>query len=365
MAVEVISLANGVLKNMFWTKMLYVAAILMVLGLAGGVGVVAWSPMGILGDEPKNEPVQKAPPRAQVAADPKPEDKGKTPEVPVVQVVEEPTVREDFTGRTEALSSIQLRSRVTGYLVKVNAKDGAEVKKGDVLFEIDPRLYQAELDKVDAVLAQSAARLERARADYERAKTLHSKNAISQEEIAKIAGDYADAEAGVRVARASREIASLNLSFTKVTAPMSGILGRRLFDVGSLVKADETVLATLASRDPIVVIFDIDERTVLRLRRAMGAAKAKDGVTLSVAMALADEKGFPRQGKIETSDFRVDSAGTVRLRAVFANTDNFLVPGLFCRVRLTLNAPNKALFVPEGHWLVTTTCGLGSRARIT
>src|SRR5262249_20960725 len=153
----------------------------------------------------------------------------------------------------------------------------AEVKNGDALFEIDPRPYVAELDKATAVLLQAEARFKRADADFKRLKVLQSTNAASLEDLERANGDRAEKEAAVQVARAGREIAQLNVSFTRVAAPISGILGRRLVNTGSLIKADETVLASLASRDPMVASFDIDERTALRLRRALAAAQAKDG----------------------------------------------------------------------------------------
>jgi RND family efflux transporter MFP subunit len=338
-AVEVISLANGVLHTMFWIKAFYVAALVTVLGVASTAAVVAWSPAEDSQDNAKERFARQQAPQAQRPGEQKRHDKAALPEVDVAQVVErKPGVDETFIGRIEPLSSIQLRSRVSGYLVKVNAKDGAEVKNGDVLFEIDPRPYVAELDKADAVLAQAEARFKRADIDFKRLKVLRDKGLVSLEDVERANGDRAEAEAAIQVARAGREIAMLNVSFAKITAPISGTVGRRLVDTGSLVKTDETVLAVLASRDPMVASFDIDERTALRLRRALGAAKGKDAMILSVAMGLADEKDFPRSGTMEPTDFRVEAAtGTVRLRARFPNTDNLLVPGMFCRVRLTIH----------------------------
>ena len=195
------------------------------------------------------ETVRLLTPRAQLAPKQKQADNVKSPEAAGVQVADrQPGAHVDFIGRTVALSSVYLRARVTGYLVKVHVKDGADVKQGDVLFEIDPRLYQLEVDKAEAILAQHTSRLRQAEAAHNRAATLHKTNAISLEELNKVAGDIAEAQALMRTARAGRDIARLNLSFTKINAPIAGTLGRRLVDQGNLVKADETVLATLSSR---------------------------------------------------------------------------------------------------------------------
>jgi RND family efflux transporter MFP subunit len=351
-AVEVISLANGVLRTMFWTKTLSVTALVTALGLAGAAGVAAWSPAANNPDGPQERFARQEAPRAPLAGEKKQPNKADIPQVDVVQVKErEASEPETFTGRIEPLTSIQLRARVSGYLVKANVKDGAEVKNGDVLFEIDPRPYVAELDKATAILLQAEARLKSAAADLRRLQALRDQKAASSEELDRASGKRDEAEAAVQVARASRAIAQLNVSFTRIAAPISGILGRRLVDTGSLIKADETVLVSLASRDPMVASFDIDERTALRLRRVLAAAQAKDGTKdkfiVSVAMGVVDEKDFPRIGKMEPTDFRVDpTTGTVRLRALFANTDNLLIPGMFCRVRLTIHQPAKALVVP-------------------
>ncbi|HWY87638.1 MAG TPA: efflux RND transporter periplasmic adaptor subunit [Gemmataceae bacterium] len=374
-SIGVVSLANGVMHHMFWTKMLYMAAFVAILGLIGGAGALAWQSGENLG--PKAVVVGKAPPqnrgnagknslRAQkaeakakeTAEVPQDQDQKKKTDVQEVLVfqpaVEKVTDHGDYVGRTEAVASVELRSRVSGYLVKVNVKEGVEVKKGDVLFEIDPRTYQAELDRASAIVSQSADRLRRANAASQRAMALFKNNAISKEEIDTLAGALEEAEAGLRVAQASREIAALNLAFTKVAAPVNGIIGRLLLRTGSLVKADDAILATIVTQDPMLVHFDIDERTALGLRRALkaGTPNAKEWATLPVAMGLTDEKGFSHSGKIQSADSQVDpNTGTLRLRAVFANADGLLVPGLFCRVRLTLGDPGQALVLPRDVFL--------------
>ncbi len=264
------------------------------------------------------------------------------PEVEVVQpATREVADYEDFTGRTDASATVRLKARVNGYLTKVLFKDGAEVNRGEVLFEIDPRPYKADLEKAEADVAVAQAVLARVEADLKRAKGLFDRKVIGKDELDKAAAAREEAQARLRAARAVLAIARLNLDFTRVTAPINGRIGRRLLDVGNLVKADETDLATLVSLKPMYVSFDIDERTALRLRREKGKG-------LQVAFQLADEKGFPRQAEVNYVADRVDpNTGTLRLRATLPNADGVLVPGLFVRVRLTTSKPYRALLVPE------------------
>jgi RND family efflux transporter MFP subunit len=254
------------------------------------------------------------------------------PKAPVAKVA---TGHEDFTGRTEAAATVELRARVTGYLDRVLFKDGAAVKKDEVLFEIDPRPYRAELDRADAALTQAQARRKRAEAEFKRADTLFRNRTMTREEYDKVSADYAEAQAGLRLAEATRDVARLHLDFTKVTAPVSGRIGRRLLDPGNLVKADDTALATLVRPDSLYVYFDVDERTALRLRQG----KLKAG--LPVAVGLAGEQGFPHRGTVDFVDNRVDAkTGTLRVRAVLANAEGLLMPGLFARVRLFVEQPH-------------------------
>src|SRR5262249_44463717 len=155
-------------------------------------------------------------------------------------------------------------SRVKGYLEKVNFTEGSEVKAGDVLFEIDPRPYQAELNRTEATLAQAQARLNRLESDFQRAAGLLPRNGISREEYDKIAGDRAEAAAAIGVAKANRELAALDLDYTKVRAKISGQVSRRFIDPGNMVKGDDTVLTTIVSLDPVYAYFDLDERTTLK-----------------------------------------------------------------------------------------------------
>lgn len=258
-------------------------------------------------------------------------------------VQKEVTEYEDFTGRIEAVETVEIRARVSGYLGKIHFSEGEEVREGDLLFEIDPRPYQAELARAEANVVQSNAHLKRLDADFTRARGLLPKRAISQEEYDKMAGDRAEAEAAVGVTAASRDVASLNLKFTKVLAPVSGRISRHLIDRGNLVRADETPLTTIVTLEPMHAYFDVDERTLLKLRRLGGALK-----DVSVLLGLADEEDYPHAGKIDFIDNRVEaSTGTLRVRGVFMNPDRILTPGLFVRIRVPISKPHYANLVPE------------------
>ncbi len=249
-----------------------------------------------------------------------------------------------------------MRARGTGYLLETPFKEGSEVKKGDLLFVIDPRPYQAELDKAQALLAASEARLKRAEGDFQRAKGLHDANppVIGAGELNRIATEREEAQAGVRAARAGLDIARLNLDFTRVTSPLDGRIGRRLIDPGNLVKADETLLARIVSDDPLYAYFDMDEKTLLGLRKATNEGKPsmpRDG-SLPVLMGLSGEEGYPHKGTLNFVSNQVNPAGTLTLRAVFANPrpaggERLLTPGMFARLRLPLGSPHKALLVPD------------------
>jgi RND family efflux transporter MFP subunit len=267
--------------------------------------------------------------------------------LPLTKVV---TDYEDFPGRTEALFSIDVQARVTGYLEKVHFTEGELVAKDAVLVDIDARPYQAELERADAALAQARAHKDRLEADFKRASVLFARGNLSREEYDKVTGDRAEAVAAVGVAEANRKVALLNLSFTRVTAPISGRISRVYRDPGNLIKADNTVLTNIVSQDPMCVTFDLDERTALRLKQVMRESKTSwsQNGGLSVRMGLADEKGYPRQGVIDFRDNRLDAdTGTWRLRARFENANETLTPGLFVRVHLPIGSAYSALVVAE------------------
>jgi RND family efflux transporter MFP subunit len=267
-------------------------------------------------------------------------------------VAQDVTDYANFTGRTAAVDSVEVRARVWGYLDKVNFKEGALVKKDDTLFEIDPRVYQADLARAEGTVAQYEARVRRLERDYQRVKNLWARRAVGQEEYDRYEGDYREAAASLDVARANRDLAALNLVYTKVKAPVSGRVSRYVVTVGNLIQSGDqnggTLLTTLVSVDPMYVYFDVDERTVLRVRQLIREGKARSAreTEWPVALGLATEEGFPHQGTINFVDNQVNpKTGTLRVRGVFPNQDEALSPGLFARVRVPIGPAHPALLV--------------------
>jgi RND family efflux transporter MFP subunit len=278
------------------------------------------------------------------------------PEVEVSQpIVREVSDYEEFTGRLDAEFSVEIRARVSGYLKEIRFKDGDTVKEGQVLFEIDPRPYQAMAAKDQAALAQAEAHLKRLDLDYGRARLMLARRAMAREDFDKTDGDRTEASTSVASARASLDNSRLYLEWTQVRAPISGRVSRRLIDKGNMVAADQTALTTIVSTDPMFVYFDVDERTLLRLRSEAQAASPSASYENSarVEMGLASEDGYSHQGTINFEDNRVDpSTGTIRMRGVFANPRtasgaHLLSPGLFARVRLPVGQPHRAYLVSD------------------
>ena len=266
------------------------------------------------------------------------------PAAPPTVTVSRPVVREiadyeDFTGRIEAAQTVTVRARVTGRLDKVVFKPDSMVKQGDLLFEIDPAPFQAEHDKREADVRLAQLRLNRTTTELKDAPS------PSPSDRRRMEAQQAEAEAALTAAQEGLKVARLNLASTRLTAPISGKIGRPLIPVGSLV-ADPMPLATIDSVDPMCVAFDVDQRTVLALHRHPPPG---DGESVPpVLVQLADEKDFPRKGKVESADTRIDPAtGTACWRALLPNPDGLLMPGMFVRVRLITSAPHKALLIPE------------------
>jgi RND family efflux transporter MFP subunit len=280
---------------------------------------------------------------------------------PPVVTVSYPLEREvtdynDFTGRTAAVESVKLRARVWGHLEKIHFAEGAEVKKGELLFVIDQRPYQAALARAEAEVAQSEAHAKRLESDHGRARSLLQSRAIAREEFDKMAGDLSEAQAAVRSALAMRETAKLNLGFTEVRAPVGGQISRALVTVGNLVESGETggtVLTTIVSVDPMYAYFDVDDLTFMQVKqlvRAVGESKVRSAPEAlpPVLLGLAGEQGYPHRGRIDFVDNQVDpGTGTLRMRGVFPNRDRVLTPGLFARIRVPLGDPHKALLVTD------------------
>jgi multidrug efflux system membrane fusion protein len=274
----------------------------------------------------------------------------KVPEVLVARpVVRQVTDYEDFTGRTEASTRVDLRPRVAGYLNSTRFKEGDLVNKDDVLFEIDPRPYQAQFNQALSQVDLNKATLKLARATLERNQALAKavQGGVTPQQLDQDQAAVNEAAARLKASEAGAQLCQLNLSFCKVTAPISGRIGLRHVDPGNLVKQDETLLAVLVGQDPMYVYFDMDERTYLRLRQSLRESKVEAG-KLPVMIGLSNEEGFPQRGILDATDNRVDpEAGTIRVRAVLANKERLLVPGLFVRVRLALGTLYKALLVSD------------------
>ncbi|MGA2256972.1 MAG: efflux RND transporter periplasmic adaptor subunit [Thermoguttaceae bacterium] len=260
----------------------------------------------------------------------------------------------DFTARTAAVDSVEVRARVWGYLKKVSFKEGTLVKKGDVLFELDPRPYEAEYARCSANLNSAQAHLARTLADFKRAGELLPTKAMAQSDYDLAKGNCEEAAAAVKVAEATLKTAELNLDFTRITAPVSGRVSRYLVTVGNLIQsadqANVTLLTTIVSVDPMYAYFDADERTVLRVRQLIRKGKAKPAgeVAMPVTLGLANEDGFPHAGTIDFIDNQINpKTGTQRFRGTFPNKDDVLLPGLFAHVRMSVSAPHQALLVTD------------------
>jgi membrane fusion protein, multidrug efflux system len=260
----------------------------------------------------------------------------------------------DFTGRTNAVQSVDVRARVSGYLVKMPFREGAEVKEGQLLFEIDPRPYQAQFDQAVGQVNLYKAQLELAKANYARDKDVaKTPGAVSVQQLDQDKAAVDEADAAVRAFEASLEVYKLNLSFTKVTSPIDGQVSRYFMTLGNLVVQDQTLLTTVVSLDPIYVYFDIDEGTVLRARRAIndGTIKRYQEGEIPVFMALQGEEDFTHRGTINFINNQVNpNTGSISARGVFHNPKppkgiRMLSPGMFVRVRLPIGRPRPELLV--------------------
>ncbi len=262
------------------------------------------------------------------------------PEVSVAEVVcKQLGDVDEFTGRLEAVNTVEVRPRVSGYLQKVFFKEGAIVRRGDILFEIDPRPFQAEVDRLKGELAQARAELARAQNDFQRAERLHSNDGMSTEEDDRRSAARSSSEARIAATEAALRGAQLNLEFTHIVAPITGRVGRAEITEGNLVQGGAgqiTPLTTLVSLDPIYVYFDADEQTYLKYARvSRTAGTSSHDLTNAALLGVADEDGFPHVGRVNFVDNQVSSTtGTIRVRAAFSNKNFALTPGLFARVRL-------------------------------
>lgn len=270
------------------------------------------------------------------------------PEVGVAPVLSR-SVRawDEFNGRVSAVDTVSLRPRVSGYIEAVAYKEGDEVKKGDLLFKIDQRIYRDALNDVQARLDRARTAEDTARMQAERADKLMAANAISREEFETRRADLAQSRSDVRVAEAAVAAARLNLTFTEVRSPISGRAGHAMLSIGNLARADESVLTTVVSQNPMYVYFDCDERNYLRYQE-LALKKSGPKSEKLVRIGLADEAGFPHAGKVDFLDNHVDPAtGTIRARAVLANNDRKLTPGMYARVQLNGDGESSALLIND------------------
>ncbi len=268
------------------------------------------------------------------------------PEVDVATVVDKTvTDWQEYSGRLEAVDKVDVRPLVGGTIVSVNFKDGSLVKKGDVLFVIDPRPYAAEVDRAQAQLAAAKARNGYAQSDWQRAQRLIEDNAIAKRDFDEKKNAAVEAAANVQAADAALETARINLGYTKIVAPVSGRVSRAEVTLGNVVSvgAGTPPLTTLVSVSPIYASFDVDEQTYLKY-----IGRARTGTSVPVELGLADETGYSRKGTVASVDNRLDTASsTIRVRARFDNPDGTLVPGLYARIKVGGGAPHRALLVEE------------------
>jgi multidrug efflux system membrane fusion protein len=272
------------------------------------------------------------------------------PQVTVAQVIErEVTEWDEFTGRLQAVDSVEVRPRVSGLISAVRFEEGAIVRRGDLLFQIDPRPFQAEVDRLRAELARARATGQRADSELQRAERLRTENAISREEHDRRAAFAQESAAQSAAVEAALRSAELNLEFTQVTSPIDGRVGRAIVTEGNLVSSgpgEATLLTTVVSLDPVYAYFDADEQIFLKY--SAGGGHGPRGSQLQIRMALANDEGFPRLGRMDFLDNQLDGAtGTIRARAIFRNGDGQLTPGLFVRLRLAGTASYRGLLVQD------------------
>ena len=304
---------------------------------------------------------------------------------PADVVVAHPLVREvidyeEFTGHTDAILSVQIKARVTGYLDKKDFLDGQEVKEGDILYEIDDRPYKAALDRAESMVKQGEAHRARLDLDYKRASNLFRRAAIGRQEFDLISSNFAEANAQLNASKAQLDTARLNMGFTRVRSPMNGQLSRTLVDPGNLVRQDDTILNDIVSTDKLYVYFDVSADAMDRVSGLIeqGRVGGKDNKDVPVEAGtsvdsdryedamkllrdLKDQKKvateaenrvppeFPYKGLVNFSENKLDAAtGTLRVRGVIDNpSPSVLSPGLFVRVRLPIGDPHPTLLIPQ------------------
>ena len=284
------------------------------------------------------------------------------PQVTVANpLVSEVTDWDEFTGRLYAVKSVDVQARVNGYLQSINFKEGDIVNKGDLLYVIDPRPYQAVLDQAKAELSRSRANLELADNDLSRAQRLFQSRAISEEELDSRSKQKQASLAALAAAKAAVESAELNVEFTHIKSPISGRISRTLVTEGNLISGgtkDSTLLTTIVSLDPIYVYFTADEQSVLHYTRMdmAGTRKSSRVAPKPVYLRLADEADYMHKGHMDFVDNQIDmDTGTMRARAIVENPDYLLVPGMFADVKLLGEGPYEAILIPDAAIITDQT----------
>jgi multidrug efflux system membrane fusion protein len=277
---------------------------------------------------------------------------GAPPTVTVAKPIVRDIVEDDeFVGRFQAVDEVTLRSRVNGYLDQVHFKDGTVVKKGDLLFTIDQRPYQAAYDAAKSQVDVITSALNFAKAQLDRAEELSKSGNIPLSTVDDRRREYLGAQAQMQGAQASLRTAELNLEFTQITAPLSGRIDRRWVSVGNLVQADQTQLTAIVSTDPIDFYFDIDERQYFAYQRdavSRGGAMQEGSGGLDVTVDVADRAIAPFKGRLDFAENRIDSAtGTLRVRATFPNPDGILQQGMFGRIHVPGSLPHPGVLLPD------------------
>ena len=270
------------------------------------------------------------------------------PEVTVATVIAKPLRDfEEFTGRLQAVDSVEIRPRVSGFIDSVQFTEGARVKKGQLLFRIDPRPFQAEVNRLSAQLRRARSQSALAASNHDRGKRLVSQHMISQQDFDQLATTADTTTEDIGAAAAALETARLNLEFTEVRSPIDGRVSRALITAGNLV-SNTSVLTTVVSDNPVYAYFDADEQTYLKFASRDGSSDGTNGSKDSVFMGLIDEEGYPHTGRLDFVDNQVDpQSGTIRGRAVFANKDGRFTPGLFARIKLVGGNVRDTILIDE------------------
>ncbi len=274
------------------------------------------------------------------------------PTVTVASPVVKDIVEDDeFVGRFEAVDTVDLRSRVSGYLDQKHFVDGSLVEAGQLLFTIDKRTFEARLREAEAQARVAESQLKFASEQYDRAEQLIQNRTIAESLLDERREALISGQGTADATRAAADAARIDLEFTEIKSPIAGRIGRNLVSVGNLVEADQTVLTSIVSIDPIYFYFDIDERYFLayqRDARTRGTVLQEGGGELPVVVSLSDDKIEPRHGKLDFSENRLDQqSGTMRVRAIVPNPDGVLQPGLFGRVNVPGSLPYKGILIPD------------------